>query len=238
MSATRRARGTRRGKSGSFPPFRGTSPRPDGMNGCRPTMGKVIAMPARRSKAAARTKSATRKKTAARKKTVAVRRPAGRKKTAARKAAVRKKAAARRKPAAKKATTRKKTAARRKPAAKKVTTRKKAATRKATAKKATPRVSSRVASQPEMTPARRAATPSGRTEMPSRASRPTMPAEPGDFILIDSPQVGSPPREGEVLEVIQGKVSVSYRVQWSDGHQTLIEPRGGTARIVRASERA
>src|SRR6266540_4646860 len=198
MSATRRARGTRRGKSGSFPPFRGTSPRPDGMNGCRPTMGKVIAMPARRSKAAARTKSATRKK----------------------------------------ATARKKTAARRKPAAKKVTTRKKAATRKATAKKATPRVSSRVASQPEMTPARRAATPSGRTEMPSRASRPTMPAEPGDFILIDSPQVGSPPREGEVLEVIQGKVSVSYRVQWSDGHQTLIEPRGGTARIVRASERA
>ncbi len=195
-------------------------------------------MPARRSKAAARTKSATRKKTAARKKTVAVRRPAGRKKTAARKAAVRKKAAARRKPATKKATTRKKTAARRKPAAKKVTTRKKAATRKATAKKATPRVSSRVASQPEMTPARRAATPSGRTEMPSRASRPTMPAEPGDFILIDSPQVGSPPREGEVLEVIQGKVSVSYRVQWSDGHQTLIEPRGGTARIVRASERA
>src|SRR6266545_4760380 len=221
MSATRRARGTRRGKSGSFPPFRGTSPRPDGMNGCRPTMGKVIAMPARRSKAAARTKSATRKKTAARKKTVAVRRPAGRKKTAARKAAVRKKAAARRKPATKKATTRKK-----------------AATRKATAKKATPRVSSRVASQPEMTPARRAATPSGRTAMPSRASRPTMPAEPGDFILIDSPQVGSPPREGEVLEVIQGKVSVSYRVQWSDGHQTLIEPRGGTARIVRASERA
>src|SRR6266508_4491228 len=272
MSATRRARGTRRGKSGSFPPFRGTSPRPDGMNGWRPTMGKVIAMPARRSKAAARTKSATRKKTAARKKTVAVRRPAGRKKTAARKAAVRKKAAARRKPAtkkattrkkaaarrkpaakkattrkkaaarrkpaAKKATTRKKTAARRKPAAKKVTTRKKAATRKATAKKATPRVSSRVASQPEMTPARRAATTYDSNEMQSRASRPTMPAEPGDFILIDSPQVGSPPREGEVLEVIQGKVSVSYRVQWSDGHQTLIEPRGGTARIVRASERA
>src|SRR6266545_4526118 len=238
MSATRRARGTRRGKSGSFPPFRGTSPRPDGMNGCRPTMGKVIAMPARRSKAAARTKSATRKKTAARKKTVAVRRPAGRKKTAARKAAVRKKAAARRKPATKKATTRKKAAARRKPAAKKATTRKKTAARKATAKKATPRVSSRVASQPEMTAARRAATPSGRTEMPSRASRPTMPAEPGDFILIDSPQVGSPPREGEVLEVIQCKVSVSYRVQWSDGHQTLIEPRGGTARIVRASERA
>jgi hypothetical protein len=37
--------------------------------------------------------------------------------------------------------------------------------------------------------------------------------------------------------VIQGEVSVSYRVQWADGHQTLIEPTSGTARIVRASER-
>jgi hypothetical protein len=70
-----------------------------------------------------------------------------------------------------------------------------------------------------------------------RASTPTMPAQPGDFILIDSPQVGSLPREGEVLEVIQGEVSVSYRVQWADGHQTLIEPTVGTARILRASER-
>ena len=54
-----------------------------------------MAMPARKSKAAARTKSATRKKATTRKKT-----------------------AARRKPAAKKATTRKKTAARREPATK------------------------------------------------------------------------------------------------------------------------
>jgi hypothetical protein len=67
------------------------------MNGADAHDGKVIAMPARRSK----TTSATRKKTAARKTTAAMRRPA-----------------ARRKPAAKKATTRRKTAARRKPAAK------------------------------------------------------------------------------------------------------------------------
>jgi hypothetical protein len=84
------------------------------MNGAEPTIRKVIAMPARRSK----TKSAARKKTAARKTTVAVRRPAARRKPAAKKATTRKKTAARRKPAAKKATTRKKTAARRKPAAK------------------------------------------------------------------------------------------------------------------------
>ncbi len=69
-----------------------------------------------------------------------------------------------------------------------------------------------------------------------KATQP-IPAEPGDLIVIDSPKVGSLPREGEVLEVIQGEVSVSYRVQWADGHQTLIGPTGGTARIVRASKR-
>ena len=49
---------------------------------------------------------------------------------------------------------------------------------------------------------------------------------------------GSPPREGEILEVIQGAVSVSYRVQWADGRQTLIAPSLGVARIVPASDRA
>jgi len=58
---------------------------------------------------------------------------------------------------------------------------------------------------------------------------------PGDFIVIDSAQVGSLTREGEVLEVIQGAVSVSYRVKWADGHESLIAPTGGSARIVPAS---
>jgi hypothetical protein len=114
----------------------------------------------------------------------------------------------------------------------------KATAKRAPTKRATPRGSSPAVSQPGTTPARRAASPPGRTPMPnSRASRPTTPAQPGDFIVIDSPQVGSLPREGEVLEVIQGEVSVSYRVQWADGHQTLIAPLSGAARIVRASER-
>jgi hypothetical protein len=72
------------------------------------------------------------------------------------------------------------------------------------------------------------------------AKKPTAkkaPAKPRDLIIIDSPQVGSSPREGEVLEVIQGEASVSYRVQWADGHQTLIGPASGSARIVPASER-
>jgi hypothetical protein len=64
--------------------------------------------------------------------------------------------------------------------------------------------------------------------------RRTMSARPGDRIVIDSPQVGSLPREGEVLQVIQGQVSVSYRVRWADGHQTLIAPTLGAAHIVPA----
>jgi len=122
----------------------------------------------------------------------------------------------------KKATAKKATA--KKATARKATA-KKATAKKATAKKATARASS----QPGGTPARRAATPS------RRASTPTAPGRSGDLIVIDSPQVGSPPREGEVLEVIHGEVSVSYRVRWADGLETLIAPKSGSARIVRAS---
>jgi hypothetical protein len=57
-------------------------------------------------------------------------------------------------------------------------------------------------------------------------------AKPGDLIVIDSSKVGSPPREGEVLEVVQGQVSVSYRVRWPDGHQSLIAPGAGITHIV------
>ena len=56
----------------------------------------------------------------------------------------------------------------------------------------------------------------------------------GDLIVIDSPQVGSPPREGEVLKVIHGEVGVSYRVKWADGHETLIAPTAGSVTIVRS----
>ena len=130
---------------------------------------------------------------------------------------------------AKKATARNATArnATAKRATAKRATAKRATAKKATAKKATARASS----QPEGTAARRAATPS------RRASTLTAPGRSGDLIVIDSPQVGSPPREGEVLEVIHGEVSVSYRIRWADGHQTLIAPKSGSARIVRASKR-
>jgi len=102
--------------------------------------------------------------------------------------------------------------------AKKVTA-KKATAKKATAKKATARGTSK-ASGRSATPVRRS---------PTRAMRPRR----GDLIVIDSAQVGSPAREGEILRVIAGQLSVSYQVRWGDGHETFITPVAGTAHIVR-----
>ena len=114
----------------------------------------------------------------------------------------------------KKAVAKKKPAA--KPAAKKKTSTKPVSTMKPAAKKTTGKK-----------PAAKKTTSPG-----ASAS-----ARKGDLIVIDSSKVGSPAREGEVLEVIQGQISVSYRVQWPDGHQSLIAPGLGSARVVPASAR-
>jgi sRNA-binding protein len=114
--------------------------------------------------------------------------------------------------------TKKKTVAKKKPAAKKKTSTstKPVSTMKPAAKKSTGK-----------RPAAK------KTTSPSAPA----PARKGDLIVIDSSKVGSPAREGEVLEVIQGQISVSYRVQWPDGHQSLIAPGLGSARVVPASAR-
>jgi len=54
----------------------------------------------------------------------------------------------------------------------------------------------------------------------------------GDRIEIESETVGTPTREGEILEVLQGEVSVRYRIRWQDGHESVFTPSGGTARII------
>ena len=58
----------------------------------------------------------------------------------------------------------------------------------------------------------------------------------GDRIIVESEQVGTPSREGEVLEVIAGSVRVAYRVRWADGHESVFTPSVGSARIL-ASKR-
>jgi hypothetical protein len=44
--------------------------------------------------------------------------------------------------------------------------------------------------------------------------------------------VGSPAREGEILNVTVGEFSVRYQVRWGDGSETIISPGPGAARIV------
>jgi hypothetical protein len=58
-------------------------------------------------------------------------------------------------------------------------------------------------------------------------------ARRGDLIVIDSVHVGSPAREGEILRVVVGELSVSYQVRWGDGHESFITPVAGAAHIVR-----
>ncbi len=65
------------------------------------------------------------------------------------------------------------------------------------------------------------------------AGKTTKQVKRGDLIVIDSPKVGSQAREGEVLQVLHGGLSVSYRIRWTDGNETLISPVLGSARFVR-----
>jgi hypothetical protein len=104
--------------------------------------------------------------------------------------------------------------------------------KKAPAKKATAK-NVKVTKAARKAPAQASAQASGHSSTPSRdASSSAMRARPGDLIVIDSPQVGSPAREGEILNVTVGEFSVRYQVRWGDGSETIISPGPGTARIV------
>ncbi len=63
-------------------------------------------------------------------------------------------------------------------------------------------------------------------------------AKVGDRIELESETVGTPVREGEILEVMQGELSVRYRVRWRDGHESVFTPSGGTARIIPKTTKA
>jgi hypothetical protein len=54
----------------------------------------------------------------------------------------------------------------------------------------------------------------------------------GDRIIVESETVGSAPREGEILEVIEGEIGLRYRVRWQDGHESVFTPSGGAARVL------
>lgn len=62
-------------------------------------------------------------------------------------------------------------------------------------------------------------------------------ARKGDLIVVNPPRVGGPPREGEILEVIERGLRVQYRVRWKDGHESYFAPAAGSARIKPAPDR-
>ena len=61
-------------------------------------------------------------------------------------------------------------------------------------------------------------------------------ARKGDVIVVNARRVGGPPREGEIIEVIEGELRVQYWVRWSDGHESLFAPGAGASRIEPARD--
>jgi hypothetical protein len=59
-----------------------------------------------------------------------------------------------------------------------------------------------------------------------------MQAKVGDHIVVESETVGTPTRQGEVLEVIQGEIGVRFHVRWEDGHETTFTPSAGSVRVL------
>jgi Domain of unknown function (DUF1918) len=65
-----------------------------------------------------------------------------------------------------------------------------------------------------------------------------MKARVGDVISVDSEKAGTPPREGNVLEVIEAEFGTRYRVRWEDGHESTIHPLAGSIHIREPKEEA
>jgi hypothetical protein len=63
-----------------------------------------------------------------------------------------------------------------------------------------------------------------------------MHAKVGDKIVVDSTHTDQPQRTGTVLEVIERGDVRHYRIQWSDGHETVFFPSSDT-HIAPASSR-
>ena len=54
----------------------------------------------------------------------------------------------------------------------------------------------------------------------------------GDTIICESERVTQPARTGTIEEVISEQPP-RYRVRWEDGHESIVTPAAGAARIER-----
>jgi hypothetical protein len=52
----------------------------------------------------------------------------------------------------------------------------------------------------------------------------------GDTIVLESERVGQPPHRGVIAEVLQEQPP-RLRVRWEDGHESIVAPAAGAARI-------
>ena len=63
-----------------------------------------------------------------------------------------------------------------------------------------------------------------------------MDAKVGDRIVVESEHVGTPARDGVILEVIAHDPRTEFRVRWDDGHESSIRPAAGSYRVVAATK--
>jgi hypothetical protein len=63
-----------------------------------------------------------------------------------------------------------------------------------------------------------------------------MAAKTHQRIVVESEKVGRPPREGDILEVIEASYGTRYRVAWDDGHESTFRPSAGSAQILPAEK--
>jgi hypothetical protein len=57
-----------------------------------------------------------------------------------------------------------------------------------------------------------------------------MEAHIGDSIVVESERVGQPTHKGLIEEVLREQPP-RYRVRWEDGHESIVAPTAGAARI-------
>ena len=57
-----------------------------------------------------------------------------------------------------------------------------------------------------------------------------MEAHIGDSIVVESERVGQPAHTGVIEDVLQQQPP-RYRVRWEDGHESIVTPAAGAARI-------
>jgi hypothetical protein len=58
----------------------------------------------------------------------------------------------------------------------------------------------------------------------------------GSRIAVETERVGQRERVGEVLEIIEHRGAVSYRVRWDDGHVSIFHPASGAVRVLATTQ--